>query len=117
MATTDQNVLIPVKVDAFVFNDQVCAGGQGKAKIAPITQPNYTFLRLDTSYLQSDIMYDVDIHSASGADSNARITDLGSGKRRMHRRGVYLHWTLPVPTQVSRGAGSMDDCAAHRRHV
>ncbi|OCT52853.1 hypothetical protein CLCR_09438 [Cladophialophora carrionii] len=92
---TDQNVLIPVKLDAFVFNDQVCAGGPGKAKIAPITQPNYTFLRLDTAYLQSDIMYDVDIHNATGADSNARITDLASGKRRANRRGVYLHWTLP----------------------
>jgi hypothetical protein len=92
---TDQNVLIPVKLDGFVFNDQVCAGRPGKAKIAPITQPNYTFLRLDTSYLQSNIMYDVDIHNATGADFNARITDLGSGKRRAHRRGVYLHWTLP----------------------
>ncbi|KAH7246599.1 hypothetical protein BKA59DRAFT_556265 [Fusarium tricinctum] len=93
--STDQNVLIPVKLDAFVLNDPVCDGGPLKAKIAPITQPNYTFLRLDNSYLQPDISYNVDLHSVSGADVNSRITDLGTGKRRENRRGVYLHWTIP----------------------
>lgn len=48
----DQNVLIPIKLDAFVLNDPVSEGGPLEAKIAPITQSNYTFLRLDTSYLQ-----------------------------------------------------------------
>jgi hypothetical protein len=93
-----QNVLIPVKLDAFVLNDLVCEGGPGKAKIAPISQPNYTFLRLDKSYLQSDILYDIDIHNISGqngAQFNSRITDLGTGERREHRRGIYLHWTIP----------------------
>ncbi|KAL2214431.1 hypothetical protein CC79DRAFT_1392288 [Sarocladium strictum] len=94
-ASTDQNVLIPVKLDAFILNDSVCEGGPLKAKIAPITQPNYTFLRLGKSYLQPDISYNVDLHSVSGADVNSRITDLGTGKRREHRRGVYLHWTIP----------------------
>ncbi|KAH7320601.1 hypothetical protein B0I35DRAFT_352023 [Stachybotrys elegans] len=93
--STDQNVLIPIKLDAFILNDPVCDGGPLKAKIAPITQPNYTFLRLDTSYLQPDISYNVDLHSVSGADVNSRITDLGTGKRRENRRGVYLHWTIP----------------------
>ena len=95
MMSTDQNVLIPIKLDAFILNDPVCAGGPLKAKIAPITQPNYTFLRLDNSYLQPDITYNVDLHSVSGADVNSRITDLGSGRRRENRRGVYLHWTVP----------------------
>lgn len=93
--STDQNVLIPIKLDAFVLNDPVCSGGPRKAKIAPITQPNYTFLRLDNSYLQPDINYNVDLHSVSGADVNSRITDLGTGQRRENRRGVYLHWTIP----------------------
>ncbi|KAL8792887.1 MAG: hypothetical protein Q9195_004529 [Heterodermia aff. obscurata] len=98
-----QNVLLPVKLDAFILNDVVCQGGPGKAKIAPISQPNYTFLRLQDSYIQSDILDDVDIHTIAaspgsnqtGADLNSRITDLGSGKRRPARRGVYLHWTIP----------------------
>ncbi|KAI0173762.1 hypothetical protein BJ166DRAFT_574156 [Pestalotiopsis sp. NC0098] len=45
----EQNVLTPIKLDAFVLNDPVCEGGPLEAKIAPITQSNYTFLRLDTS--------------------------------------------------------------------
>ena len=66
----DQNVLIPVKLDAFVFNTAVCDGGVGangdddpedpeepekpvRSKIAPITQLNYSFLCLDASYLQA----------------------------------------------------------------
>ncbi|VUC25607.1 unnamed protein product [Clonostachys rosea] len=93
--STDQNVLIPIKLDAFILNDRVCDGGPLKAKIAPITQPNYTFLRLDNSYLQPDITYNVDLHSVSGAEVNSRITDLGTGKPRENRRGVYLHWTIP----------------------
>jgi len=96
-------VLLPVKLDAFVLNDAVCQGGPRKAKIAPISQPNYTFLRLDKSYIQSDILNDIDIHTIAGdgsgrqtgADLNSRITDLGSGERRAGRRGVYLHWTIP----------------------
>ncbi|KAG6362796.1 hypothetical protein INS49_007890 [Diaporthe citri] len=113
--TANQNVLIPVKLDAFVLNDAVCQGGPGKAKIAPISQPNYTFLRLDDSYLQSDILNDVDIHTIApnpgghqtGADLNSRITDLGSGVRRPGRRGIYLHWTIP---RIYRsGATSTED--------
>ncbi|KAM0426069.1 hypothetical protein ACHAPT_008700 [Fusarium lateritium] len=109
----NQNALIPVKLDAFVFNDAVCAGGPGKAKIAPITQPNYSFLRLDNSYLQADVMYPVDLHNVSGADVNSRITDLGSGRRRENRRGVYLHWTLP---RIYRsGAASTSDGSSDSR--
>jgi hypothetical protein len=92
---TNQNVLIPLKLDAFVFNDAVCNGGEGKAKIAPISQPNYSFLRLKESYLQSDILYDVDLHNAAPAIDNSRITDLGTRQSRENRRGVYLHWTIP----------------------
>ncbi|KAK2007340.1 hypothetical protein LZ32DRAFT_593960 [Colletotrichum eremochloae] len=99
---TDQNVLIPIKLDAFVFNAAVCNGGFGDdelraktAKIAPISQPNYSFLRLNESYLQSDILYHVDLHNACPAEFNSRITDLGARVRRENRQGVYLHWTLP----------------------
>lgn len=47
---------VPMKLDAFVFNEQVCSGGENgddmRAKVAPITQPNYTFLRLHDSLIQ-----------------------------------------------------------------
>ncbi|KAK0615570.1 hypothetical protein B0T17DRAFT_347175 [Bombardia bombarda] len=108
----DQNVLLPLKVDAFVFNRAVCdAGGKEadskkKAKIAPIAQPNYSFLRLDERYLQSDIMNDVDLHNAWPAQKNSRFTDLGTGEPRRNRQGVYIHWTMP---RVYRSGKAVSD--------
>ncbi|KAI1812466.1 hypothetical protein GGS20DRAFT_587464 [Poronia punctata] len=106
---SNQNILIPVKLDAFVFNEAVCNGGPGKAKIAPIAQPNYSFLRLSDSYLQSDILYSTDLHNAAPADDNSRLNDLGTRTRRTNRQGVYLHWTIPrvyrSGTAADRGDG------------
>ena len=88
-------VLVPVRLDAFVLNESVCNGGENEAKIAPITQPNYTFLRLEEFYIQNDIINHIDLHSASPASTNSRFTDLRTGKPRLNRQGVYLHWILP----------------------
>ncbi|KAK0732481.1 hypothetical protein B0T21DRAFT_369068 [Apiosordaria backusii] len=113
-----QNVLLPLKVDAFVFNKAVCdAGGkeadsQKKAKIANIAQPNYSFLRLDQQYLQSDITNDVDLHNAFPAEKNSRFTDLGTGEPRVKRQGVYIHWTMPRVYRSGRpGKENKDDKA------
>lgn len=100
----NQTLLLPVKLDAFVFNKAVCNGyddgdvhhgGQPDYRIAPITQPNYSFLRLDEGYIQKDIMQEVDLHNAWPADINSRFTDLATWEPRRKRQGVYLHWTLP----------------------
>ena len=110
----DQSVLIPLKLDAFVFNGPVCdalppaeksdGGGQEfaadpspptAAKIAPVVQPNYTFLRLDSDYIQPDIQNPVDLNNTWPSQFNSRYTDLGTDKVRSNRRGVYLHWTIP----------------------
>ncbi|EGX49227.1 hypothetical protein AOL_s00078g611 [Orbilia oligospora ATCC 24927] len=92
----DQNVLIPVKLDAFIFNKPVCDSDKDRVKIAPITQPNYSFLRLGDGYLQADIMHHADLHNAWPAWKNSRFTDLGTGKPFRKRQGVYLHWTMPL---------------------
>ena len=96
------NLAVPVKLDAFVFNKDVCNGNPGDAttppdaKIAPLTQPNYTFLRLDNSVIQSDILDQVDLHNAVPWSNNPRLVDLGqNGAMRSKRLGVYLHWTIP----------------------
>lgn len=99
------SVLVPMKLDAFVLNPAVCAGSANDnddeklgARIAPITQPNYTFLRLDNFLIQSDVQNHVDLHNTAPASVNPRMTDLGARPRRKplrHRHGVYLHWTLP----------------------
>jgi hypothetical protein len=66
-----------------------------RATVAPITQPNYTFLRLDKNYIQPDVLPHIDLHAASSSDTNDRLTDLGSGDFRTHRIGIYLHWIIP----------------------
>lgn len=63
--------------------------------VAPITQPNYTFLRLDGGYLQPDVLPHVDLHAAADKTTNSRITNLASGDIISKRVGVYLHWILP----------------------
>ncbi|KAK3694276.1 hypothetical protein B0T22DRAFT_487822 [Podospora appendiculata] len=88
-------VLVPMKLEAFVLNEAVSDGGEFEAKIAPITQPNYTFLRPEEFYIQNDILNQIDIHAASPASKNSRVTDLRTGLPRANRLGVYLHWTLP----------------------
>lgn len=43
-------VLVPMQMEAFVLNLAVCGTGKDgddTARIVPITQPNYAFLRLD----------------------------------------------------------------------
>ncbi|GAO17330.1 uncharacterized protein UV8b_05560 [Ustilaginoidea virens] len=110
-SSTDPNqcVLIPLKLDAFVFNKPVCDGipppiptsGTASAfdavgaKIAPIEQPNYTFLRLNSSLVQPDIQNPIDLYNSWPAEFNSRFTNLGSEKAIQRRVGVYLHWTLP----------------------
>lgn len=94
-------VLVPMKVDCFVFNEAVCNGGRTEAKIAPITQPDYALLQYDNRFLASDIMRHVDLHAASPASTNMRFTDLGTNQPHRNRQGVYVHWTLPRPYRVA----------------
>jgi hypothetical protein len=94
-------VLVPIQLECFVLNPSVCnAGGKddNTARIAPITQPNYTFLRLNNFLLQSDVQNHADLHNAAPASLNSRLTDLGvrpKPKLLRRRNGVYVHWTLP----------------------
>lgn len=102
-------VLVPMKVDAFVLNAAVCSGkGANEAKIAPITAPNYTYLRLDDTLLRPDVLDHVDLHHTTPAQYNSRFTDLGTGEKHVNREGVYLHWMLPRPYR----AGSMQESDA-----
>ncbi|KAF2737782.1 hypothetical protein EJ04DRAFT_86839 [Polyplosphaeria fusca] len=98
-------VLIPCALDACVLTER-CCDETNNYKIAPITQPNYTFLRIHDKLLENDVLDHIDLHSAVPADLNSRITDLGSGTRRESRLGVYLHWTIPHFYRMgSSGAG------------
>ncbi|KAF2217278.1 hypothetical protein CERZMDRAFT_109041 [Cercospora zeae-maydis SCOH1-5] len=108
-------LLLPMKLDAFVFNSKVCSGHKNEAKIVPINQPNYTFLRLKGGYLQNDILSPADLYFSSPAACNSRFTDLGARKPLSNRQGVYLHWMVPrtyrtgtaSQTQDSTGRGDM----------
>lgn len=70
-------------------------GFPDNASLAPLSQPNYTFLRLDAALIQNDVLPYHDISHASPASINPRMTDLGTGKPKQKRQGVYLHWMLP----------------------
>lgn len=89
------NLAVPLKLDAFILNEDVCGKDEREAKIAPITQPNYTFLQLDDSLIQNDILDHVDLHNAFPARTNPRVYDLGKEKPRENRMGAYLHWVMP----------------------
>ncbi|KKK12797.1 hypothetical protein ARAM_004725 [Aspergillus rambellii] len=86
---------IPMKLDAFVFNKAVCNGKKDDARIAPINQPNYTFLRMENYMALSDLLPHTDLENASPASRNSRYTDLGTREPRTSRCGVYVHWSLP----------------------
>ncbi|XXG96346.1 hypothetical protein Hte_002628 [Hypoxylon texense] len=93
-------LLVPIQLQAFCLNPAVCGTGKDDdkgARIIPITQPNYTFLRLDNFVVQSDVLNHADLHNAAPAKTNSRMTDLGSRTytARRNRHGVYLHWILP----------------------
>ncbi|PLN77507.1 hypothetical protein BDW42DRAFT_202579 [Aspergillus taichungensis] len=93
--TTDP-LLVPLQLEAFVLNPKVCGQpGDHGARIAPITQPNYTFLRFDDYVAQNDVQGYADMHNTAPADINSRLTDLGTRQERRNRHGVYVHWTLP----------------------
>ncbi|KAI0890543.1 uncharacterized protein GGS22DRAFT_151190, partial [Annulohypoxylon maeteangense] len=99
---TDFDVaLVPMQLDAFRLNPAVCGTGEDDdttARISPITQPNYTFLRLDNFLLQGDVQNHTDLHNTAPATVNPRMSDIGARPRPTplrHRHGIYLHWTLP----------------------
>lgn len=99
----DQNVLLPVRVEAFVFNKAVCNGYDDEEpkrdtvdyRIAPITQPNYSFVQLDENYLQPDLTNNVDLHATWPAERNSRYTNLSTKQSYRNRQGVYVHFTIP----------------------
>ncbi|KAF7590764.1 hypothetical protein BBP40_002379 [Aspergillus hancockii] len=108
---------VPMKLDAFVFNESVCNGQPQDAKIAPITQPNYTFLQLEDGLIQNDILDHVDLHNAIPSTSNPRLYDLGMGQMRTNRLGVYLHWVLPrfYRTGIASTPSAASSHAHHRQ--
>ncbi|KAL9100236.1 MAG: hypothetical protein Q9163_004363 [Psora crenata] len=99
-----QKLAIPMRLDAFVFNGKVCDGGDNAAKIAPINQPNYTFLQITRHLAQNDILDTVDLHNAWPRKANTRYTNLSTGQPRENRLGVYLHWEIPRPFRSGAAA-------------
>ncbi|KAL8692919.1 MAG: hypothetical protein Q9218_002145 [Villophora microphyllina] len=93
-SSSPTTVLVPLKLNAFALTPGTCAS-TNKYYIAPITQPNYTFLRLHDNLIVPDILDHVDLHQVSPASLNPRLTDLGTGQTHQNRLGVYVHWTLP----------------------
>ncbi|KAI1129984.1 hypothetical protein F5Y10DRAFT_290228 [Nemania abortiva] len=94
MASTTPVICLPVKLDAYSLNPSAC-GAFPSATLAPLAQPNFTFLRLDSQLMEPDVLQFHDLHNASPAALNPRVTNLVTGESRVERQGVYLHWMLP----------------------
>jgi hypothetical protein len=73
---TPTGLLVPLQLSAFALTEKNC-DPKNNYTIAPITQPNYTFLRLHDNLITSDILDHVDLHSVQPAALNSRLTDLG----------------------------------------
>jgi hypothetical protein len=116
MAASNATLFVPLQLNALVLNPKLCE--EGDAKIAPITQPNYTFLRLTDNLITADVLDHVDLHCVSPAQRNSRLTDLGTGKLLDRRIGVYLHWTLPqVYRSGSAAAKGSPNAATARKQM
>ena len=114
---------MPINVDAFILNTKVA--DEGGALIAPITQPDFTGLRLNPSEIRPDVLPDVDLSNCQPASINPRIsaveasnplTVVGPGTAgdvpfttpiRARRIGVYIHWSLPRMYRAGVGAGAV----------
>ncbi|KAI2465289.1 hypothetical protein F4781DRAFT_35877 [Annulohypoxylon bovei var. microspora] len=118
MAESDV-ILVPLQLQAFILNPEVCNKGTDDdkgARIIPITQPNYTFLRLDNFLIQSDVLNHADLHNSAPAETNPRMYDMGAQPEpqpRLNRYGVYLHWILP---QAYRSGIVAADSVPPERH-
>ena len=91
-----ENISVPITLDAFTLCPDSCAA-EADVKIAPITQPSYVGLRLDSSIIQHDVLPTVDLHNTSPPEANPRVADVGvtPPEFKYNRCGVYLHWSLP----------------------
>jgi hypothetical protein len=111
MAEADvSNVSLPMQVHAFILNEAVA--DDPAALIAPITQPNYTFLRLDQQTIQADLLDHVDLHYASPRENNSRVRNLGTEEPHTDRFGAYISWVIPRAyrsgTAATKPAGEDD---------
>ena len=115
-------VCVPMNVDAFVLNGKVC--DTGLTRIAPITQPDYRGLRLDSSEIRYDVLPHVDVQRTQPASVNSRVSAVESlnptvldpsspstaapstPPLRRNRLGVYLHWSIP---RLYRAASAIAD--------
>lgn len=103
-------ICVPIALDAYALTTACCDGKEpiNPCRIGPITQPNYTGLRLDSQLIRHDVLDPVDIHRTRPAALNPRVADLGKPKPaiRENRIGIYLHWSLP---RAYRGGSATAD--------
>lgn len=121
MANADlPHVCLPINLDAFVLNEKVCTAN-GNSFVAPITQPNYLGLRLESSHVLHDILPTVDLHNSRDGAANPRISDNllkpftraaddadpprdATSSVNRQRCGIYLHWSLPRAFRAAKSA-------------
>lgn len=134
---TEKIILVPVRVDAFIFNSQSYfpiqqANGQlsdpvqeaeNRAILAPIMPPDYRNLRLESEFIRHDIFGSIDIRDVdlSGSYLAPRLWSsyppvLTRKLESTTREGMYLHWSLPK--MYRQGMSTTPSAqAVHRKEV
>ena len=123
MTTLDFIFCAPINIDAFVLNTKVC--DEGSTKIAPITQPDYRGLRLNSLEIQPDILPNVDLSRTQPSAVNSRVSVVEAqsstqldpttttqdtpitSPTRDNRIGVYVHWSLPRLYRAATGGAAV----------
>ncbi|GAM41844.1 hypothetical protein TCE0_042r15282 [Talaromyces pinophilus] len=96
---SEKIVLVPVRVDAFIFTSQKA---ENRAILAPITPPDYRSLRLENEFIRHDIFGAIDIRDIdlNGSYMAPRLwssypPSLTSKLESTTREGTFSYWSLP----------------------
>lgn len=94
-AQAASTVVLPMALQALVVSEDIL---RTPAQFAPLIEPNYaTLLQTDEAGSpKHDLMDDIDVsYWRTQARFNPRFVDLGTGKLKPDRTGIYLSWCLP----------------------
>jgi hypothetical protein len=77
-----------------------------------LSQPNFTWLRTEPSLIEPDVLPHHDLHNASPAAANPRLTDIFTGQPRPDRQGVWVHWMIPRAYRAGQTADQGSDISS-----
>lgn len=112
-ASPNGTVVVPMAVQALVVTEDLA---RTSAQFAPLVEPDYASLlqRPGAGLPKHDLMDDIPLsYWRMQTSCSTRFVDLGSGKLRSNRIGIYVSWCLP---RLYRGALIATETAARDKN-